>query len=79
VPAALASHYGLQKTSKTIATPSLGERRTANAKEMGRLTAWAESLHGRKRDLLNSDVEGMKAFTAEVAEFDTALAKATAE
>jgi hypothetical protein len=28
---------------------------------------------------LNSDVEGMKAFTAEVAEFDAALAKATAE
>jgi len=52
VPAALASHYGLQKRSKTIAAPSLGERRTANAKEMGRLTAWAESLHGRKRDLL---------------------------
>ena len=29
-----------------------GERRTANAKEMGRLAAWAESFHGRKRDLL---------------------------
>lgn len=82
VPAAPADHYGLEKVNKTpkaSAPTSLQERRVANAKEMERLTAWAESLHVKQRDLLHSDVEGTKAFNAEVAEYNTALAKATAE
>ena len=81
VPSAPANHYALeQKVSKPSILPaSLDERRAASAKEMERLTAWAEALHVKKRDLLRSDVEGTKAFNAEVAEYNVALAKATAE
>ncbi|HEY6070396.1 MAG TPA: hypothetical protein VIU85_03400 [Chthoniobacterales bacterium] len=80
VPSAPANHYGLEKSSKTFGSSSnLDARRTANAKEMERLTAWAETLHVKKRDLLRSDAEGTKAFNNEVGEFNTALAKATAE
>jgi hypothetical protein len=79
VPAAPANHYGLEKVSKAIAPQSLEQRRIDNAKEMERLTAWAESLHLKKRDLLRSDVQGNLAFNAEVTEYNAALAKATAE
>lgn len=79
VPSAPANHYGMEKVSKAVEAPGLEERRAANAKEMERLTAWAEQLHAKKRDLLRSDVEGNRAFNAEVAEYNTALAKATAE
>jgi len=75
VPSGPANHYGLEKVSKS----NLDEKRTANAKELERLTAWAETLHVKKRDLLRSDVEGTKAFNNEVAEFNVALEKATAE
>jgi hypothetical protein len=79
VPSGPANHYGLEKASKAVVSADLAERRTANAKEMERLTAWAETLHMRKRDLLRSDVEGAKVFNSEVAEFNVALGKATAE
>ena len=80
VPSAPENHYALEKkVSKPSAGGSLDERRIANAKEMERLTAWAETLHAKKRDLLNSDTEGTKAFNAEVAEYNAALTKATAE
>jgi hypothetical protein len=79
VPSAPANHYGLEKVSKVIAAPSLGERREANAKEVQRLTAWSEALRLKKRDLLHSDVEGNRSYNAEVAEYNTALTKATAE
>jgi len=79
VPAVPANHYALEKTSKPTPTPSLDERRIANAKEMERLTAWAEKLQAKKRDLLRSDVDGTKAFNGEVAEYNDALAKARAE
>lgn len=74
VPSGPADHYGLEKAPR-----NLEERRAANAKEMERLTAWAETLHVKKRDLLRSDAEGAKAFNSEVAEFNVALTKATAE
>ena len=73
VPAGPANHYGLEKSG------NLQERRIANAKEMERLTAWAQTLHLKQRDLLKSDVEGGKAFNAEVAEYNAAVTKATAE
>ena len=73
VPAGPANHYGLEKSV------GLEERRIVNAKEMEHLTAWAESLRVKKRDLLRSDDAGTKAFNAEVAEYNTALTKATAE
>lgn len=79
VPAAPANHYGLEKVSKAIKPSGLEQRKIDNAKEIERLTAWAESLHVRKRDLLRSDVEGNRAFNAEVAEYNAALTKATAE
>ena len=79
VPAAPANHYGIEKVSKVIKPGGLEERRAANAKEIERLTAWAEQLHAKKRDLLRSDAEGNRAFNAEVTEYNSALAKATAE
>ena len=79
VPAAPANHYALERNSKPSPTPSLDERRIANSKEIERLTAWAEKLQTKKRDLLRSDVDGTKAFNAEVAEYNEALAKAKAE
>lgn len=77
VPSAPANHYGLEKIA--IAAPSLDERRAVNAKELERLTAWSEALRLKKRDLLHSDVQGNIAYNAEVAEYNAALAKATAE
>ena len=79
VPLAPADHYGLEKVSKSVAPPSLDERREANAKEFQHLTAWSEALRLKKRDLLHSDVEGNRAYNAEVAEYNAALTKATAE
>ena len=79
VPSAPADHYGLEKVSKGVAPPSLDERREANAKEFQHLTAWSEALRLKKRDLLRSDVQGNIAYNAEVAEYNAALTKATAE
>lgn len=79
VPSGPANHYGLDNIFKRTSSSNLDERRAANAKEMERLTAWAETLHVKKRDLLRSDAEGTQAFNNEVAEFNVALAKATAE
>lgn len=73
VPSGPANHYGVEKSV------SLEDRRIANAKEMERLTAWGQTLHLKQRDLLKSDFEGAKSFNAEVAEYNGALAKATAE
>ena len=79
VPSAPANHYGLEKISTAIAAPSLDQRRIANAKEFERLNAWSEALRIKKRDLLHSDVQGNIAYNAEVAQYNAALAKATAE
>ena len=75
VPAGPANRYGMEKGSNW----GLEARKAANATEMERLTEWAEALRLKKRDLLRSDAEGTKAFNAEVAEYNAALAKATAE
>jgi hypothetical protein len=79
VPSAPANHYGLEKVSKTIAAPSIDQRRAINATELERLTAWSQELRLKKRDLLHSDVQGNLAYNAEVAEYNAALTKATAE
>jgi hypothetical protein len=79
IPSAPANHYGLEKTSKKVAAPTLEERRAANSQEFQRLTAWSEALRIKKRDLLHSDAQGNLAYNAEVAEYNAALAKATAE
>jgi uncharacterized protein YccT (UPF0319 family) len=69
----------MEKVSQKTPPPSLEARRAANATELQRLTEWSEALHVKKRDLLRSDVDGNRAYIAEVAEYNTALTKATAE
>jgi hypothetical protein len=79
VPSAPANHYGLEKVSKPIAPPTLEQRRAINATELERLAAWSQALRLKKRDLLHSDVQGNIAYDAELADYNAALAKATAE
>ena len=85
------AHYGLEapdRRAKSVSassgpvvelTPNLAERRTANAREFERLRAWSEKLRLQKRDLLHSDAEGNLVYNIELAQFSTALEKATAE
>jgi hypothetical protein len=59
--------------------PNLAERHAANTKEFDRLAKWNEALRLKKRDLLHSDTEGNRAYNLELAQYNDALAKATAE
>ena len=80
VPAAPANHYGMEKISQAFGGKgSLEQRRIANNKEFARLNAWAEALRLKKRDILRSNVKGNIDFNAELAQYNAALAKATAE
>ncbi|MBV9618114.1 MAG: hypothetical protein JO201_02795 [Verrucomicrobia bacterium] len=79
VASAPANHYGLEKISKVITAPTLEKRREANEKEFARLAAWGQSLKLKKRDLLNSDVQGNVFYEGELAQYNEALAKANAE
>lgn len=74
-PAAPANHYATEKVSKS----NLAERCAANNREFDRLKAWSEALRLKKRDILRSDVQGNIAYDAELAQYENALAKATAE
>jgi len=74
-PAAPANHYALEKSAQA----SLSDRRTGNDREFQRLAEWSEALRSKKRDLLHSDVQGNIAYNAELAQYNEALAKATAE
>ena len=65
--------YGTEKRS------DMEERRVANNEEFQRLAKWAEALRLKKRDLLHSDVKGNIAYDAELAQYEAALARATAE
>jgi hypothetical protein len=60
-------------------TPSLAERRAANAAELQRLSGVEAELKLRKRDLLHSDTEGNRVYAVDLAAYNDALAKATAE
>ena len=60
-------------------TPALAERRAANATELDRLSAVEAGLKLRKRDLLHSDTEGNRVYAIDLAAYNDALAKATAE
>jgi len=79
VPSAPANYYALEKVPKVGVALSWEERRAASAKEMERLAAWSQRLKLKKRDLLRSDVQGNIDYNAEVAEYNAALAKMTAE
>lgn len=80
-----ASHgYGLEKPAqagdtRAIVSSKIEERQAACARELERLRLNAETLKVRKRDLLRSDVEGNRAYTRDLAEYNAALAKANAE
>ena len=67
--------YGTEKRRRS----DVEERRVANNEEFQRLAKWAEALRLKKRDLLHSDVKGNIAYDAELAQYEAALAKATAE
>ena len=60
-------------------TPSLEQRRAVNATEFERLRGLEEQLRLRKRDLLHSDTEGNRVYASDLASYNDALAKATAE
>jgi hypothetical protein len=77
--AAPANRYGLEKVTQTGHAANIEERRAANAHELERLAAWSEALRLKKRDLLHSDAEGNRAYEAELAQYNAALQKATAE
>jgi hypothetical protein len=79
VPAAPAGHYGFERVGQAFGARSVEERRAANARELQRLDAWSEALRLKKRDLLHSDVEANRAYNEEVAQYNAALQKATAE
>jgi len=72
--------YATEKTQPTAApTPSLELRRAVNAQDFESLRKWAEQLRLRKRDLLHSDTEGNRQYAVDLALYNDALAKATAE
>jgi hypothetical protein len=60
-------------------TPTLEQRRAVNATEFERLHGLEEQLRLRKRDLLHSDTEGNRVYAIDLASYNDALAKATAE
>jgi hypothetical protein len=80
--------YAMEKpsTSKKVAgtptpapTPTLDQRRAANAAELERLHGIEAQLKLRKRDLLHSDTDGNRVYAIDLASYNEALAKATAE
>jgi hypothetical protein len=80
--------YAMEKpgTSKQVAgtptpapTPTLDQQRAANANELERLRGVEAELKLRKRDLLHSDSEGNRIYAIDLASYNEALAKATAE
>jgi hypothetical protein len=70
----------LKKPNPSAApTLTLDQRRATNAKELERLHGVEEQLKLRKRDLLHSDTEGNRLYAIDLASYNDALAKATAE
>lgn len=74
-------YYGTERKSTSVAEPiaNLPERRAANDNELIRLRNWYEALRLQKRDLLHSDADGNRLYAADLALYNDALAKATAE
>lgn len=57
----------------------LAERINANADEFERLRAWSDKLRLQKRDLLNSNLAGNRAYNLELADYNAARQRANAE
>ena len=70
---------GAPKKPNAAPTPTLEQRRTANATELERLRGVEAELKLRKRDLLHSDTEGNRVYAIDLTSYSEALAKATAE
>ena len=70
---------GASKNPNAAPTPALQQRRAANATELERLSGVEAELKLRKRDLLHSDTEGNRVYAIDLASYNEALAKATAE
>jgi hypothetical protein len=70
---------GNSKKVNVAPTPTLEQRRAANTTELDRLRGVEAELRLRKRDLLHSDTEGNRAYAIDLASYNEALAKATAE
>lgn len=69
-----------KKTNSVSAAPTpVAQRRAANATELERLHGLEAELKLRKRDLLHSDTEGNRLYAIDLAAYNEALAKATAE
>jgi hypothetical protein len=70
-----------KKTNSVSAapTPSVAQRRAASATELERLHGLEAELKLRKRDLLHSDTEGNRLYAIDLAAYNEAFAKATAE
>jgi len=72
--------YAIEKTKAAPQpTPSLELRRAVNTQDFESLRKWAEQLRLRKRDLLHSDIEGNRQYADDLALYNDALTKATAE
>jgi hypothetical protein len=78
--------YAMEKPGRKVTgtptpapTPTLAERRAANATELERLRGVEAELKLRKRDLLHRDTEGNRVYAIDLAAYNEALAKATAE
>jgi hypothetical protein len=70
----------LKKPNPSAApTLTLDQSRATNAKELERLHGLEAELKLRKRDLLHSDTEGNRLYAIDLASYNDALAKATAE
>ena len=69
----------LTTTPTPAPTPTLEQRRVANTTELERLRGVEAELKLRKRDLLHSDTEGNRVYAIDLAAYNEALAKATAE
>jgi hypothetical protein len=70
---------GASKNPNVATTPTLDQRRATNAAELERLRGVEVELKLRKRDLLHSDTEGNRVYAIDLASYNGALAKATAE
>jgi hypothetical protein len=71
--------FGTEKADAAPNKTSVEDRRTANDREFQRLRQMSEELRVRKRDLLNSDTEGAKAYNQMANDYNAALDKYNAE
>ena len=67
---------GAAQKPNAAPTPTLEQRRAANAAELERLRGVEAELKLPKRDLLHSDTEGSRVYAIDLAVYNEALVKA---